>query len=134
MVKSLKKMRDEKKYLKLSDIEAYRIAFHLSNYVWDVVIKWDWFAKKTFGAQFVEAADCISANIAEGFGRYSKKDKIRFYRIAAGSVPECLDWNQKSKVRKLLKQEEYKFIFEEIQKLPKSINSLIKYTNDKLKF
>ncbi|MCK4639103.1 MAG: four helix bundle protein, partial [Bacteroidales bacterium] len=27
-----------------------------------------------------EAADSISANIAEGFGRYHKKDKIKFYR------------------------------------------------------
>ena len=126
-------MSDDKKYLKLNDIEAYRIAFHLSNYVWDVVLKWDWFAKKIVAAQFVEAIDSISANIAESFGRYNKKDKIRFYRIAAGSVPECLDWNQNSKVRKLLTQEEYKFIFDELQKLPKSINSLIKFTNERLK-
>jgi len=41
--------------------------------------------------------------------------------------------NKKSEVRKLFKQEEYKFIFEELQKLPKSINSLIKYTNERLK-
>jgi len=32
--------------------------------------KWDWFAKKHIGGQFVEEVDSISANIAEGFGRY----------------------------------------------------------------
>jgi len=31
---------EHKKFLKLNDIEAYKIAFHLSNYVWSIVIKW----------------------------------------------------------------------------------------------
>ena len=65
----------DKKFLKLNDIECYRVAFHLSNYVWDLVIYWKWFAKKTVGVQFVEAVDSISANIAEGFGRHFKKIK-----------------------------------------------------------
>ena len=68
----------EKKYLKLSDIESYRIAFHLSNYIWNIVLKWEWFAKKTLGSQYVQAMDSVSANIAEGFGRHFKKDKIKF--------------------------------------------------------
>jgi four helix bundle protein len=124
---------DEKKYLRLSDIEAYRISFHLSNYVWDVVIKWEIFAKQTLGEQFVTAIDSISANVAEGFGRYHKKDKIKFYRYSQGSLSECLDWNQKAKVRKLLTENEYNYIFSELQKLPKSLNSLIAFTNLKLK-
>lgn len=73
--------QSDKKYLKLNDIECYKIAFHLSNYVWEVVIKWEWFAKKTMGSQYVEAVDSISANIAEGFGRHFKKDKVNFYRL-----------------------------------------------------
>lgn len=122
----------EKKYLKLNDVRAYKIAFNLSNYVWDVVMKWDWFAKKHVGGQYVEAADSISANLAEGFGRYNKKDKIKFYRYSFGSVKECFDWNEKSKVRKLLSEEEYNHIFEELQKLPEEINYQIKLTNEKL--
>lgn len=121
------------KYLKLNDIEAYRIAFALSNYVWNIVIKWEHFAKKTIGSQFTDAVDSISANIAEGFGRYTKKDKIRFYRISFGSMYESLDWNEKAKVRKLISEGEYNHIFSELQKLPKAINSLINYTNTKLK-
>lgn len=125
-------MADEKKYLKLNDIEAYKISFHLSNYVWEVILKWDHFAKKTIGSQFVNAVDSISANIAEGFGRHFKKDKVNFYRYSKGSLKESFDWNEKARVRKLITEEEYKFIFAELDKLPKSINSLIKYTNEKL--
>ena len=89
----------DKKYLSLNDIEAYRIAYHLSNKVWDIVLRWDQFSKLTIGQQFVRAIDSVSANIAEGFGRFGKKDKIRFYRFASGSVYECLDWNEKAKER-----------------------------------
>lgn len=124
---------EQKKYLRLSDIECYRIAFHLSNYIWDVVSKWDSFARNSMGQQFICAADSISANIAEGFGRYGKKDKIKFYRYSQGSTNESLDWNQKAKVRNLVNETEYEYIFNELQKLPKAINSLILFTNQKLK-
>ncbi|MFH1326417.1 MAG: four helix bundle protein [Candidatus Falkowbacteria bacterium] len=122
----------EKNYLKLNDISAYKIAFHLSNYIWKIVVKWDYFSKKTIGDQFVRSTDSISSNIAEGFGRYNKKDKIRFYRYSFGSLKESFDWNEKSKVRKLLKPEEYNYIFTELQKLPKELHSLIKFTNNRL--
>lgn len=122
----------EKKFLQLNDIDSYKIAFHLSNYVWDIVIIWDYFAKDTVGKQFVRAIDSISANIAEGFGRFGKKDKIKFYRYAFGSIKESLDWNEKAKARKLLTEEQYKHILEELQKLPKDVNWLIKFTNEKL--
>ena len=124
---------EEKTYLKLNDIEAYKIAFHLSNYVWDIVIAWNHFAQTTVGEQFVTAADSISANIAEGFGRYGKKDKIKFYRYSFGSTKECLDWNEKCKVRKLITVEQYNHIFSQLNQLPLKINSLIKFTNEKLK-
>ena len=121
-------------YLKLNDIDAYKISYGLSNYVWDIIVKWDYFCKDTVGKQFARAIDSISANIAEGFGRYGKKDKIHFYRYSFGSVKESLDWNQKAKVRKLIASEKYDFIFGELDKLPKLINQLIQYTNQTLKF
>src|SRR3989338_7788961 len=88
-----------KRYLQLNDIDAYKIAFHLSNEVWDIVLKWDYFAKDTIGKQFMRSIDSISANIAEGFGRYTKKEKIQFYRYSYGSLKESLDWNEKARKR-----------------------------------
>ena len=123
---------NDKKYLKLNDIEAYRISFKLSNHFWEVVLLWNFFAKDKVGKQFVRAVDSISVNIAEGFGRYSKKDKVKFFRYSLGSLYESLDWNEKSHLRKLSSKEEYSHIFTELIKLPKAINSLILFTNKKL--
>ncbi|MFH1183315.1 MAG: four helix bundle protein [Candidatus Moraniibacteriota bacterium] len=123
----------DKKYLQLNNVSAYKVALNLSNKVWDIVVNKEYFIKNTVGIQFVRSLDSISANIAEGFGRYSKKDKIKFYRYSFGSVKESLDWNEKAMNRKIISEKEYKFIFTELQKLPRSINYLIKYTNEKLK-
>lgn len=121
-----------KRYLKLNDVNAYKVAFNLSNYVWDIVIEWDYFAKKTVGEQFVRSVDSISANIAEGFGRYTKKDKIKFYSYSFGSLKESFDWNEKSLVRKLITKKQYDYIIGELNKLPRELNHLIKFTRDKL--
>jgi len=122
------------KYLELEDITAYNIAFELINYVWFNVVKWNSFAKFTIGEQLVKAIDSISANISEGFGRYTKRDKIRFFRISMGSLKECLDWIEKARVRNLLNEIDYNRISNDINRLPKEINSLIKYTDSKLKY
>ena len=122
----------EKKYLKLNDIDAYKISFNLSNYVWDLVLKWNRLGLDTVGKQFVRSVDSISANIAEGFGRYSKKDKIKFFRISFGSMYESLDWNEKALKRRLISKKEYALIYSELQKLPKLIHQLINFTNEKL--
>lgn len=121
------------KYLKLNDIDSYKRALKLSNYVWDIVVKWKWFPKQVVGVQYTKAVDSVSAIIAEGFGRHFKKDKIHFYRMARGSVIESMDWNYKSNKRSLLEKSEYKYISKELNMLPKEINQLIKYTDTKLK-
>ena len=124
----------EKNYLGLRDLDAYKTGFDLSNHIWDLVMQWENFAKHTVGKQIVNSSDSISANIAEGFGRYHKNDKTRFYRISRGSVLEVFDWIDKAKYRNLISQEEYNHISQELEKLPKQLNYLIKYTNDKLKY
>jgi len=121
-----------KNFLALNEIGVYKISFNLSNYIWKIIIKWDYFSKDTVGKQFVRSVDSIFANIAEGFGRYNKKDKIKFYHYSFGSLKESLYWNEKAKIRDLINNKDYEYIFKELQKLPREINYLIKFTNEKL--
>lgn len=121
------------KYLKLNDLSAYTKSFSLSDKIWNLVISMDSLAKHTIGEQFIRAIDSISANIAEGFGRFHRKDKIKFYYNARGSIYESLDWLEKCKHRKLVTEKQYQEIFEILIELPKEVNSLIKFTGEKLK-
>lgn len=46
--------------LKLEDLEVYKVAMEIGEIVWAVVNKWEYFPKKTLGAQFVDSADSIA--------------------------------------------------------------------------
>ena len=122
------------KYLSVENYDAYKVSYKLSNYIWNIIIRQAYFEKDTIGNQYVRAVDSISANIAEGFGRFSKKDKIRFYYYSLGSVLECRDWNNKCLERSIITPEEYKHIKNELDRLPKDIHQLINYTSIKLKY
>ena len=122
-----------KNYLTLDQIDAYIISFKLSNYVWKIVMRWDKLSQWTVGKQLISSCDSISANIAEGFGRWHKKEKIHFYRYSYGSMEETKDWLRKATVRNLITKDEQIYVVQELEKLPKAINQLIQFTNQKLK-
>ena len=124
----------EKYFLTVMDLSSYKKSYELSNEVWDQVITWDYFAKDTVGKQFVRACDSVSANIAEGFGRYTKKDKVRFYRISIGSLEESGDWLRKSFRRELIGKEDFEKLDTRFKEIKKEIFHLIKFTNEKLRY
>lgn len=122
----------EIRYLSIENLSAYRKAYELSNIIWKMTLPWNYFAKDTVGKQFVRAADSIAANIAEGFGRYTKKDKIHFYRYSYGSIQETIDWNKKARARSLLSEEQYNLIDKMLKDLPRELHQLIAFTDAKL--
>lgn len=126
-------MASMKKYLTLKDISSYRLASDVSEKIWNIVLRWDAFARFTIGKQFVESVDSISANIAEGFGRYTKPDKIRFYRYSYGSISEAISWIQKAHCRGLISNNEYSEIHSIFLRLQIEVHQLIKFTNERLK-
>jgi len=83
-------------------LDVYKLSEQLSDVIWDIVIKWDYFAKDTVGKQLVRSADSIGANIAEGSGRETKKDKIHFLKISRGSLYETQHWLRRTYKRKLI--------------------------------
>ncbi|KKP68287.1 MAG: hypothetical protein UR63_C0004G0025 [Candidatus Roizmanbacteria bacterium GW2011_GWC2_35_12] len=106
-------------HLELKDLTSYKIAVDLSSYIWDIVSKWDWFNKKTLGSQWVEAMDSIGGNIAEGFGRFHKKDKVKFYYNARATVYESIHWKDRASERELISEKENDYISTRINNLPK---------------
>jgi len=52
--------------LLLEDLDIYQQALEIGECVWSLVVKREYFSKKTVGAQFVKAADSMASNISEG--------------------------------------------------------------------
>lgn len=110
--------------LKVEDLEIYRMAEELSDKIWEICIKLDYFARDTVGRQLVRSADSISANLAEGHGRYHFNDRLRFCYYARGSLLECKSWLFKAIRRNLIKNE-VEEVTEIIEILPKRLNAYI---------
>lgn len=114
--------------MNVTDHTAYKKARVLASLIWSASRSWDRNIFSTLGNQLVRSSDSISANLAEGWNRYSKKDKINFYVIARASVAETQDWLDKAFERDLIDSDKRKQIDELLQGLPKDINGLIKGT------
>jgi len=83
-------------------LEIYQISEELADYIWDMVLGLDKFARDAVGLQIVRAADSIGANISEGFGRGTSLDQKRFIRNSRGSFNETIHFLRRLYRRKLL--------------------------------
>lgn len=110
----------------LEDLEIYQLALEIGDDVWKIVDKWEYFAKKTIGCQFVDAADSIAANIAEGYGRYTFKDRKVFCYYSRGSLLETKTWLSKAFKRSLILNEIYEELIEKLKVLHHKLNTYIK--------
>jgi four helix bundle protein len=76
--------------------------------------------------QIRRASSSVGANIAEGFGRYHYKDKIKFYYNARGSVCEVQNFLFLSQELKYVDKKTARDIFRKYENLNKRINQFIK--------
>ncbi len=118
---------------KFEELEIYQLAEKLSDMIWDIVIKWDSFPRRTVGVQYVDASDSVGANIAEGYGKGSFADRSRFTKISRGSLFETKHWTNKSYRRKLITDQEFAEINDIHKKLLPKISSYINYLNEQSK-
>ena len=116
---------------KLEDLEVYNLSEVISDKIWNIVINWDYFAKDTIGKQICRAADSISANIAEGYGRFHFKENKNFCYYSRGSILEVKSFLRKSKNRKLISEEIYQVLYLDLQTIHLKLNAYIKYIGKK---
>lgn len=75
--------------------------------------------------QLDRASTSITLNIAEGAGKYSRKDKKNFYTIARASAQECVSILRILKIRNYIGGATYKSLYDEFEHLSKMLSGLI---------
>ena len=111
----------------LEKLEVYQLSEAFSDTVWDIVMAWDIFRKDTIGKQVVRSADSISANIAEGYGRYYYKESKQFFFYSRGSLQETKSWLSKCKRRKIIEKDRADELINEAEKILAKLNGYIKF-------
>ncbi|MBK9391231.1 MAG: four helix bundle protein [Bacteroidetes bacterium] len=112
--------------MKLEELKVYSLSMEMSDRIWEIVLKWDYFQKDTLGKQLVRAADSISANLSEGFGRYHYKENTNFCYYSRGSLYETKTWLTKAHNRNLIPDESYELFNSEIDNIGIKLNNYIK--------
>lgn len=117
--------------LVLEDLEVYKQGMEIGDEIWKEVITWNHYDKYTLGKQLTEAADSISFNISEGYGRYSYKENVHFCYISRGSLFETITGINKALNRNLINITRYNYLSEKLNNLLLKLNSYIKYLKGK---
>ena len=113
------------------NLEVYQLAEKLANEIWYIVKEWDYFTKDTIGKQLVRAADSISANIAEGRGRYNFQDNRRFVKIARGSLYETISWLRLAYARQIVTNQQVSKFKPIIDELSPRLNAYLNSIGEK---
>ena len=113
-------------------LRVYQLAEEIADLIWEIVSKWDYFAKDTIGKQIVTSADSIGANIAEGYGRGSHADNRRFAKISRGSLFEVKHWLRRAYKRNLLSEQEVSILQELVKELTPKLSAYINSISKKM--
>lgn len=79
--------------------------------------------------QILRSASSVPANIAEGLGRSTSKDKIRFLFISRGSAEETKYHLLLAKDLNLISDDIYQDLYTELTEIVKMLNGLINKLN-----
>ena len=114
--------------MELKNLEVFKLATEISDDSWKIYDKMNWQDKKIIGDQFIRSIDSISANIAEGFGRFHFLDKNKFNYNARGSLFESLHWLELLLKRNKIDKKTFGSIDQKLKILSIKLNNYITVT------
>ena len=105
------------------EIKAWEYAHKFVLRVYAIVNTFPEFEKYALQSQFLRAAVSIPANIAEGYKKLGRADKLRFMNIAQGSLEECRYYIILSADLQYITKEEYNELNDLIEKASWFLNA-----------
>jgi four helix bundle protein len=114
-----------------ADLKIWQIARELQKDIYNVVKTLPAEEKFNLGIQLRKAAVSITANIAEGYGRYHYQENIQFCRISRGSAYEIQDHLRTCFDQRYIDHPMYSDLFDKCIALIRGIDGYIRYLDKK---
>lgn len=111
----------------IENFKTYKMAERLEIFLHKLTKKFPVDEKYRMVDQIRRASGAISSNIAESYGRYSYKEKIRYMHIARGESYELKQLIIRSEKKNYIKKDSLQFIDSRIIELIKCINGYIRF-------
>ena len=107
------------------DYKVWQEAVDLATHIYRLTGEMPWFEKKGLCDQMQRAVVSISSNIAEGSGRSTDSEFVRFLNIALGSAFETETQLLISKNIGYISEEQYDDMREKLASVERQLNGLI---------
>lgn len=111
----------------IEKLKIYKMAERIEIFLHKLTRKFPEDEKYRMIDQIRRASSAVSSNIAESYGRYSYKEKIRYMHIARGESYETRQLIIRSCKKEYIKEETCNFIEGKITELIKGINGYVRY-------
>ena len=112
----------------LGSLQIYQSALALSEKAWENYVHIPKEFRYERGSRFLRSVDTIGTNLAEGYGRFHYKDKIKFYYHARGSLWETKHWLLLLRKRSLIDESIFKKTLDTLNIAGKLPNAFIAST------
>jgi four helix bundle protein len=120
----------EELYFDHEKLKVYQLALKFNKYAHNICSKLDF--RSDIRNQLDRASNSIILNISEGNGKYSKKDKCRYFDISIGSSFECAGCLDILSVRNVITNEEVRTGKLMLKELVSMLYGLIKSNSDRV--
>ena len=117
-------------YFDHEKLNVYQIALDFNKYAHKICSKLE--TRSDIRNQLDRASNSIVLNIAEGNGKYSKKDRCRYFDISIGSSFECSGCLDILSVRNIITYEEVTTGKQMLKELVSMLFGLIKSNSDRV--
>jgi four helix bundle protein len=112
---------------RFEDLEAWKKAHELAIKIYRLTDSFPKEEKYALTDQIRRSASSVSANIAEGYGRYTFKEYVNFLVFARGSATETQSHLHLAKDVGYISREQFDKLYDGYEETVKVINGLIRY-------
>lgn len=112
---------------RFEDLECWQEARNIVNRIYGLCRLTGLKSDFTLVDQIKRAAISLMANIAEGFSRKGNREFVQFLFIAKASAAELQSHLYVALDQKYIDENEFKGLYEELDKVQRKISNLIKY-------
>jgi len=117
----------------LDKLKVFQKAVIISDSAWGIIKLIPRPFKYSTGDQFLRSADSVAANIAEGYGKYTFRDKRKYFHNARGSLVESRFWFMQICKRFDIPEKNRISMDTEIRDVGFLLNKFIRYLNSNIK-
>jgi four helix bundle protein len=109
------------------DLDVWKVCRDLRTQIATIARAFPWEEQYRLRDQLIRASRSVTANLAEGYGRFHYAENMQFARQARGSLYEIIDHLTVAQEEKLISDKTFTLMCEDVLRAVLVVNGFIRY-------